>query len=118
METPTLSTEVILIHPRQSLGKFPLSGILQPGACLEVDGKTYTILERRHRYQFKGGRYCLHQISLLVQYAHHPAERSQVDGRWILGEVSCQFNAQSELIRCAVNPVGPCEGCRFYKRRV
>ncbi|MEO0935302.1 MAG: DUF6464 family protein, partial [Cyanobacteria bacterium J06641_2] len=26
-------------------------------------------------------------------------------------------NARSGYIRCAVNPSGPCDGCRFYEER-
>ncbi len=33
-----------------------------------------------------------------------------------LGDKSCRFNARSAYIRCAVNPTGPCEGCRHYER--
>jgi hypothetical protein len=28
-----------------------------------------------------------------------------------IGDVTCEFNARSPFIRCAVNPCGPCEGC-------
>lgn len=115
MDAPSLPTEVILAHPRRSLGQIQLDWTPQPGACLDVAGKPYTVLERRHRYQFQGGRYHLRQISLFVQCEYFPAERSQINGRWVLGDVTCQFNAQSELLRCAVNPVGPCAGCRLYK---
>lgn len=34
---------------------------------------------------------------------------------YILGDTSCQFNARSPHMRCAVNPEGPCEGCRHYE---
>ncbi|MCL6435111.1 MAG: DUF6464 family protein [Leptolyngbyaceae cyanobacterium HOT.MB2.61] len=111
-----LPTEVILTHPRQSLGNVQLDWTPQPGAYLDLAGKTYTVLERRHRYQLRAGRYRLHKISLYVQTAQHPSERSLINGRWVVGEVSCRFNAQSELIRCAVNPDGPCLGCRYYER--
>jgi hypothetical protein len=117
MEPSPPLTEVILTYPQQSLGKVPLDGTLQPGAYLELEGKTYAVLERRHRYQFKAGRYRLHQISLYVQKAQQPAEKSWMDGRWVIGDATCQLNAQSELIRCAVNPDGPCAGCRYYEPR-
>jgi hypothetical protein len=32
-----------------------------------------------------------------------------------IGDRSCQFNARSPIIRCAVNPTGPCEGCQHYQ---
>jgi hypothetical protein len=32
-----------------------------------------------------------------------------------MGDASCRFNARSELLRCAINPSGPCQDCRFYE---
>ncbi len=115
MEAPALLTEVILAHPERSLGKIQLDWIPQPGSYLDLEGKTYAILERRHCYQFKAGHYRLHKVTLYVQSAQPPFEKSQIDGRWVLGDSRCRFNARSELIRCAVNPDGPCGGCRFYE---
>lgn len=114
MAVQALSTEVILAHSHQSLGKIQLDWIPQPGSSLDFAGQTYMVLERRHCYQFKAGRYHLHKISLVVQSDPAPLERTEIGGRWVLGDATCQFNAQSELIRCAVNPSGPCSGCREY----
>jgi Family of unknown function (DUF6464) len=33
---------------------------------------------------------------------------------YIIGDLSCQYNACSPYIRCAVNPGGLCDGCRDY----
>jgi Family of unknown function (DUF6464) len=33
-----------------------------------------------------------------------------------IGDTTCQYNAGSSMIRCAVNPCGPCEGCQHYER--
>lgn len=115
MEQPILPTEVILSHSRRSLCNLPLDWNPQPGAYLELEGKTYAILERRHQYQFKGGKYHLHKICLYVQPAHAPSERSLAQGRWVLGDATCLYNAHSELMRCAVNPQGPCQGCHHYE---
>lgn len=116
MAVHAVSTEVILAHSQQSLGRLQLDWIPQPGSPLDVAGQTYMVLERRHSYEFKSGRYRLNKISLVVQSAPVAIDRSQVEGRWVLGDVTCQFNAHSELIRCAVNPDGPCSGCRDYVR--
>ena len=116
MELSSLPTEVILTHPRRSLGNIQLDWTPQPGAYLDLEGETYAVLERRHRYQLRSGRYRLHQISLYVQPAQPPLEKSLVDGRWVVGEANCRFNARSELIRCAVNPAGPCSGCRSFEQ--
>lgn len=115
MEQNFLPTEVILTHPRQTLGNLELDWTPQPGNYLDVQGKTYAVLERRHRYQYKAGRYRLQKIAIYVQSAQRPTESSFVGGRWVLGDANCRFNAQLELIRCAVNPDGPCESCRFFE---
>ena len=104
------------MHPRQSLGSVQLDWTPQPGNYLDLEGNTYAVLERRHRYQFKAGRYRLQKIAIYVQSAKEPSEKSLVGGRWVIGDVSCRYNASSEIIRCAVNPDGPCKTCRFYEK--
>jgi hypothetical protein len=115
MAHQSLPTEVILNHPQETLGRVHLDWHPQPGADLELDGKTYTVLERRHHYQFRAGKYQLHKIALYVQASIHTAERTLVVDRWVVGDATCRYNARSELLRCAVNPDGPCTSCRFYE---
>ncbi|WP_445241862.1 DUF6464 family protein [Microcoleus vaginatus] len=31
--------------------------------------------------------------------------------------MTCEYNARSNYIRCAVNPSGPCQDCRYYQAR-
>lgn len=112
----SLPTEVILINTQQSLGKFDLDWTPQPGNYLELEGNTYAVLERHQHYQYKVGGYILHKISVHVQKASRPTERSLIGGHWVLGDATCRYNALSEILRCAVNPEGPCAGCRFYER--
>ncbi|MBN3875219.1 MAG: hypothetical protein HWQ42_01870 [Nostoc sp. JL23] len=33
-----------------------------------------------------------------------------------LGLRTCKYNARSRMIRCAVNPDGPCQGCKDYEK--
>jgi len=115
-ETKLLPTEVILSHSLQTVGRLQLDWNPQPGALLDLEGKIYTVLERRHRYQFRAGRYHLHKIALYVQTAQHPTESTRYDGRWVVGDTTCRYNARSELLRCAINPNGPCDGCRHYEQ--
>jgi hypothetical protein len=108
--------EVILSHTRSLLGHLQLDWNPQPGACLEVEGQTYLVLERRHRYQLRSGRYQLHKIALYVQKIEALAEEGNLlDGRWVIGDTTCLYNARSELLRCAVNPHGPCDRCLHYE---
>jgi hypothetical protein len=116
MEPSSLPTEILLVHPQQSLGSLYLDWAPQPGAYLDVEGQTYAVLERRHRYQLKAGRYRLHKVALYVQSAERPVERSRLEGRWVIGDATCRYNARSELLRCAVNPLGPCDRCRFFEQ--
>jgi hypothetical protein len=34
---------------------------------------------------------------------------------YIVGDLTCQFNARSSYMRCAVNPYGPCQECPHYE---
>lgn len=36
---------------------------------------------------------------------------------YLVGDISCKFNARSGYVRCAVNPSGPCQDCRHYESR-
>jgi hypothetical protein len=110
-----LPTELILSHPQASLGEVQLEGNPQPGAYLEVSNQTYRVLERKHRYHLRNGRYQLHKIALYVQRSYLPQERSWLAGRWVIGDLNCYYNARSEVLRCAVNPDGPCQGCPHYR---
>jgi len=116
MELNSLPAGVILSHSRSTLGHLHLDWNPQPGACLEVEGQTYLVLERRHRYQLRSGRYQLQKIALYVQKIDVLAEGSLFDGRWVIGDRTCLYNARSELLRCAVNPTGLCDRCLHYEQ--
>ncbi|MGB3492410.1 MAG: DUF6464 family protein [Elainellaceae cyanobacterium] len=115
MELNSLATEVIVNHPQKSLGHLYLDWSPQPGAYIDVENQTYLVLERRHRYGLTAGRYQLYKIALYVQKIDSPLDRNWFDGRWMIGDRTCRFNARSELLRCAVHPAGPCEGCSHYQ---
>lgn len=34
---------------------------------------------------------------------------------YMVGDLTCQYNARSAYIRCAINPTGPCQGCNYYE---
>lgn len=34
---------------------------------------------------------------------------------YVIGDFSCQMNARSPYLRCAMNPCGPCDGCQMYE---
>lgn len=46
------------------------------------------------------------------------ADRYYLEGvGYLVGDISCKFNARSGYVRCAVNPSGPCHDCRHYEPR-
>lgn len=54
-----------------------------------------------------------HRPLSLVQL---PPEYRHVEGiGYMIGDLTCRFNARSSYIRCAVNPSGPCESCSQYQ---
>jgi hypothetical protein len=34
---------------------------------------------------------------------------------YVVGDITCQFNARSAYLRCAINPCGPCQECPQYE---
>ncbi|MBW4419688.1 MAG: hypothetical protein KME13_10715 [Myxacorys californica WJT36-NPBG1] len=36
----------------------------------------------------------------------------------LIGDFSCRYNARSPYIRCAINPMGPCDSCRYYESTI
>lgn len=62
-----LPTDVFLAKNQQHLGSLQLDWLPQPGSHVEVADRSYAVLERRHRYQYRAGAYRLSQISLYVQ---------------------------------------------------
>lgn len=37
---------------------------------------------------------------------------------YVIGDFSCEMNARSPYLRCAMNPCGPCHGCQYYEAPV
>ncbi|MEM1167785.1 MAG: DUF6464 family protein [Cyanobacteria bacterium P01_H01_bin.35] len=63
----------------------------------------------------------LNSVRLAVNYREitsisSQAEQPYIQGvGYIIGDITCKFNARSSQVRCAVNPLGPCKGCRDYQ---
>jgi hypothetical protein len=109
-------TEIILSPSHTTLGYLDLPLTQQTGTHLEFDGQPYLILERKHQYQLRSGSYQLSKIRLSVQKLEHPSDTHLVEGRWLIGDTTCRYNARSELLRCTVNPSGPCDRCHHYQK--
>ncbi len=115
MALNSLSAEIISSDSQVSVGHLSLDWQPQPGAYVEFAGEVYLVLERRHRYQLRSGRYQLHQIALYVQRVDAPLDDNWPNDRGLIGDLTCVYNARSELLRCAVNPTGPCDRCDHYQ---
>jgi Family of unknown function (DUF6464) len=109
-------TELVVSHSQSVLGYLDLPVTLQTGTHLEFGGQSYLILERKHQYQLRSGRYQLSKVMLSVQTLEQATDGHLVDGRWMIGDITCRYNARSELLRCAVNPGGPCDRCVHYRQ--
>ena len=45
-----------------------------------------------------------------------PTDQYYIEGvGYLIGDITCKFNARSAYIRCGVNPSGPCENCHDYE---
>lgn len=91
-----------------------LEDIPQPGRWLTVAEGSFLVLQRRHRYRLRNGRYELSSIALQVRPQRQPVDARWWNGRWVIGDPTCRFNARSPLLRCAVLPEGPCERCAHF----
>ncbi|MGD1895564.1 MAG: DUF6464 family protein [Phormidesmis sp.] len=115
MEIKALPTDIVLSSSKEVLGHIKMDRSLYPGTYVDIDGKTYQILVRRHQYQLKLGRYYLHKAVVHVKQTSVPDERTLLNGAWVIGDITCTYNARSELVRCAINPSGPCSDCTHYQ---
>ena len=47
--------------------------------------------------------------------SYYNSDRVSEATRYFIGDISCQYNAHSPYMRCAVNPSGPCKNCSHYQ---
>jgi hypothetical protein len=98
-----------------TLERGDLAAVPQPGRWLQHGERSYLVLQRRHRYRLSNGRYELASVALQVKPQRQPEDARWWNGRWVIGDPSCRFNARTPLLRCAVLPEGPCERCVHYR---
>jgi len=114
MDKKALPTDVVLSDTKDMLGHISMDRSLYPGTYVDIEGHTYQVLVRRHQYQLKLGRYYLHKAVVHVKETQLPEERTLLNGIWVIGDINCRYNARSELVRCAINPTGPCRECIHF----
>lgn len=93
------------------------NAIPQPGLWMDWESQPLLVVQRRHRYTLKQGRYQLASIALEVKQQRRPADAEWWNGQWVIGNPNCHFNARSPLLRCAVLPEGPCASCGHFQTR-
>jgi hypothetical protein len=72
----------------------------------------------KQRWQARFRRVCLMtSYPQMVEQQFEIGEQPRETEQYYLGDLSCRFNANSPYMRCAVNPDGPCEGCRYYESK-
>jgi hypothetical protein len=98
----------------ESLDVEALAEVPQPGRWLELGPRSFLVLQRRHRYQLRRGRYELVAVALQVKPEARPADAQPWGHGWVIGDPRCRFNARSPLLRCAVLPEGPCDRCAHF----
>jgi hypothetical protein len=98
----------------QTLEVAELTEVPQPGRWLTLEQRSFLVLQRRHRYRLRNGRYELATIALQVRPQQRPTDARRWRGGWVIGDPSCRFNARTPLLRCAVLPEGPCERCAHF----
>ena len=99
------------------LDRIELEDSPHPGRWFEHEARSYLVLQRRHRYTLRSGRYQLASVVLLVKQQHQPVDARRYGHGWVIGDPNCRFNALSPLLRCAVLPEGPCEQCLHHEPR-
>ncbi|MFM7313959.1 MAG: DUF6464 family protein [Cyanobium sp.] len=92
-----------------------LAEIPHPGRWLALEEGHFLVVQRRHRYRLCNGRYELNTVDLQVRPQRQPADARWWNGRWVIGDPNCLYNARSPLLRCAVLPEGPCDRCSHFQ---
>ena len=87
----------------------------EPGNWFILDNDSFFIYSKTNRYKLVDGIYKLSEIDLLVKYQKQPEDSTYIMNHWVIGNHECTYNALSPLLRCAVNPIGPCSECAEFR---
>ena len=106
----------MLVELRQAgsdalLDRINLDDPPQPGRWMQLKGRSFFVLQRRHRYSLRNGQYQIASVALMVKPQRQPIDATPWRHGWVIGDPHCRFNARSPLLRCAVWPEGPCDRC-------
>ncbi|MDY6940741.1 MAG: DUF6464 family protein [Cyanobacteriota bacterium] len=71
-------------------------------------------LRNRARHQFSAARNSTSNRIFSQVRTSLPTPSRRI---YTIGDRTCQFNARSPYLRCAIHPQGPCKNCRDYQPR-
>lgn len=71
--------------------------------------------ERRDRRRYVSTADAAHHRRAYKRINRDPEEQYIEGVGYIIGDITCIYNARSPYIRCAVNPGGLCQDCRYYE---
>ena len=109
--------EIRHVGSDQLINRVDLDDPPQPGRWLLLKQESFPVLQRRHRYALRNGRYVISSVGLIVKPQVRPADATPWRHGWVIGDPNCRFNARSPLLRCAVWPEGPCDSCSHRELR-
>jgi Family of unknown function (DUF6464) len=72
------------------------------------------IEERRERRRYVSAADAANHRRAYKRINRDPEEQYIEGVGYIIGDITCIYNARSPYIRCAVNPGGLCQDCRYY----
>ena len=78
----------------------------------------YLSASYRHRVRTQSRRMTVMESNsnrrFYKRVARDPEEQYVEGVGYVIGDLTCSYNARSPYIRCAVNPDGLCQDCRHY----
>ena len=72
-----------------------IGDVPHPGRLLESAGRSFLVLQRRHRYQLRNGEYQLASVALQVKPQRQPGDARWWHNQWVIGDPSCRYNART-----------------------
>ena len=79
----------MLVELRQSgsdvlLDRLQLDVPPHPGRWVELNGRSYLVMQRRHRYQLRNGRYEIGSVALVVKPQIRPVDAKAWRHVWVI----------------------------------
>jgi hypothetical protein len=88
-----------------------IMGVLISLTCLSF------LLKKRWQQKLERTRLIMDALNRneLFNYLDRDLCLEEINPKLAIGDLTCFYNARSPYLRCAVNPLGPCENCEYYQ---